>query len=92
MCSSDLVQDTPFDRFLICHKIEPFISVISAKFLILQAFPERNDLVTDKEAEIPIAIIALVVACIVFYFKDKKLTNKYYGAAGKGKASKKSEK
>ena len=50
------------------------------------------ELIDLAVAEIPIAIIALIVACIVFYFKDKKLTNKYYGAAGKGKASKKSEK
>ena len=50
------------------------------------------ELIDLAVAEIPIAIIALVVACFVFYFKDKKLTTKYYGAAGKGKASKKSEK
>ena len=55
------VQDTPFDRFLICHKIEPFISVISAKFLILQAFPERNDLMNK----------------MIFYFLYKHHTPPY---------------
>lgn len=28
--------------------------------------------------EIPIAIVALIVACVYFYFKDKRLQQKYY--------------
>lgn len=29
--------------------------------------------------EIPVALVALVVACLYFYFKDKRLMKKYYG-------------
>ncbi|XCP84130.1 DUF969 domain-containing protein [Roseburia hominis] len=31
--------------------------------------------------EIPVALIALVVACVYFLMKDKKLTKKYYGSS-----------
>lgn len=37
------------------------------------------ELVELAAAEIPIALIALVVACVYFILKDKKLTQKYYG-------------
>lgn len=50
------------------------------------------ELIDLAVAEIPIALIGLVVACVVFYLKDKKLTKKYYGTSDSGKASKKSEK
>lgn len=32
--------------------------------------------------EIPVALVALVVACIYFHFKDKRLMKKYYGDKG----------
>nr|WP_317283260.1 DUF969 family protein [uncultured Sellimonas sp.] len=40
----------------------------------------KVELVELAIAEIPIAIIALVVASVVFLRKDKKLMNKYYGS------------
>ncbi len=36
------------------------------------------------KVSIPVALIALVVACIYFMIRDKKLRKKYYGAAEKG--------
>ena len=46
----------------------------------LQPLGYEVDLVSLAAAEIPIAIIALVVASIVFVQKDKKLVKKYYGS------------
>ncbi len=40
------------------------------------------ELIELAAAEIPIALIALVVACVFFLIKDKKLMKKYYGAKG----------
>lgn len=37
------------------------------------------ELIELAAKEIPIALIALVVACVYFLMKDKKLTKKYYG-------------
>ncbi|OUP66713.1 hypothetical protein B5F13_03110 [Drancourtella sp. An177] len=40
------------------------------------------ELVELAAAEIPIALIALVVASVYFILKDRKLVKKYYGSAG----------
>lgn len=54
----------------------------------LQPLGYEVDLVSLAAAEIPIAIIALVVASIVFVQKDKRMVKKYYGS----QAAKKEEK
>ena len=54
----------------------------------LQPLGYEVDLVSLAAAEIPIAIIALVVASIVFIQKDKRMVKKYYGS----QAAKKEEK
>lgn len=43
------------------------------------------ELIELAAAEIPVALIALVVGCINFYLKDKRLMKKYYGSKEKKK-------
>ena len=41
------------------------------------------DLIELAAAEVPIAIITLIVGCIYYILEDKRLTKKYYGSAAK---------
>ena len=50
------------------------------------------ELIDLAKVEIPIAIIAIVVASVVFILRDKKLCNKYYGAGSGTKKTTESKK
>ncbi|KAF1301763.1 hypothetical protein BAU16_07690 [Enterococcus sp. JM9B] len=45
----------------------------------LKSLGYEVSLVRLMVVEIPVALVALVVACLYFYFKDKRLMKKYYG-------------
>lgn len=50
------------------------------------------ELIDLAKVEIPIAIIAVVVAAVVFILRDKKLTRKYYGNASDTQKTKNNKK
>lgn len=45
----------------------------------LQSLGYEVELVDLAVTELPVAIIAIVLASVLFIMKDKKLTKKYYG-------------
>lgn len=45
----------------------------------LQSLGYEVELVDLAVTELPVAIIAIVLASVLFIMKDKKLTRKYYG-------------
>lgn len=49
----------------------------------LKSLGYEVELIDLAKAEIPVAIIALIVACTFFYLKDNKLSKKYYGTKKK---------
>ena len=46
----------------------------------LESLGYKVELIELAAVEIPIAVVALVIACVVTYIKDKKLSAKYYSA------------